>query len=78
MFCISGAKIVTLFLTVYQNDKPVASCLCDYRFKMLKLLMERFVKSSVIGKCQCSLQTTVVNVDTTKKRTTRIIKRFCD
>ena len=50
-FFTSIAKQITPFLTLYQTyqtDKPKAIFLCDDLFKLLKSLMTRIVKPSVV------------------------------
>ena len=48
LFCVSVAKQLLPFLTRYQSDKPMVPFLCTDLFKVVKQLMDRFVKSAVM------------------------------
>ena len=44
--CLSIAQICLEFLTKYQTDAPMIPFLCDDLFKLIKRLLERFVKDN--------------------------------
>ena len=44
--CLSIAQICQEFLTKYQTDAPMIPFLCDDLFKLIKRLLERFVKDN--------------------------------
>ena len=54
-FFLSVAQLVTPFLAAYQTDKPMLPFLCADLYKMVKALMNRFVKDDVMA-CVSSVQ----------------------
>ena len=44
--CLSIAQICQEFLKKYQTDAPIIPFLCDDLFKLIKRLLERFVKDN--------------------------------
>jgi hypothetical protein len=48
MFCISIANQLTPFLKTFQADRPMVVYLCEDLFKMVKCLMNRVLKQSVL------------------------------
>ena len=49
-FFLSVANQVTPFLTAYQTDKPMLPFLCADLYKMVRALMDRFVKDDVMSR----------------------------
>lgn len=50
LFCISVATLLAPFLTAFQTDQPHGAFFLPYElYKMLKSLMNKFVKQSVMS-----------------------------
>ena len=62
-FFLSVARQITPFLTLYQTDKPMMPFLCGDLYKMLKTLMDRFVKDELMAQ-----QMLKVDVDSKESR----------
>lgn len=65
LFCISVATQLTPFRTTFQTDQLMAPFLCRELYKMLKSLMDRFIKQSVMSDINTAAK--LVKVDLTKE-----------
>jgi len=61
-FFLSVANQVTPFLAAYQTDKPMLPFLCADLYKMVKALMERFVKDDVMARVSSVQQLLKIDV----------------
>ena len=65
-FFLSGAKQIEPFLVMFQTDKLMVPFLSRYLFKLVKSLMERFVKSALLKLVTSAAKLPVISIDISK------------
>ena len=73
-FFLSVAQQVTPFLAAYQTDKPMLPFLCADLYKMVKALMDRFVKDDVMARV--SLVHQILKIDVGLKENHKVYSKI--